>query len=63
MSVDLKLAELLREELDKIERDSVTQLPVGLPYDKYQQSCGYIEAIRQVRDVLLPELSEQLQRS
>lgn len=63
MSLDIKLAELLKQELDKIETDAVNKLPVGLTYEKYQQSCGYIEAIRQVRDTLLPELSEQLQRS
>ena len=58
MSVDLKLAEMLKERLDEIENNAVSKLPVGLPYDKYQQSCGYIEAIRQVRDQLLPELAD-----
>jgi hypothetical protein len=63
VSVDLKLAERLKEELDKIDRDAVTQLPVGLPFEKYQQSCGYIEAIRQIRDQLIPEIVAELQRS
>jgi len=63
VSVDLKLAELLTEQLNKIEADAVSKLPVGLPFEKYQQSCGYIEAIRQVRDQLIPEIANELQRS
>lgn len=63
MSVDIKLAEMLKARLDEIEKNAVNKLPVGLRYEEYQQSCGYIEAIRQVRDQLLPELSDELQRS
>lgn len=63
MSVDLKLAEMLKERLDEIEIAAVKKLPLGMARDQYQQSCGYIEAIRQVRDQMIPEITEELQRS
>lgn len=59
---DTDLAAALTEELDGIIRDAKEGLITGLPYDKYQQACGMIEAYSQVRDVLIRRTIEAIQR-
>lgn len=60
--IDTELASALQNELDGIIRDAKETLITGLPFDKYQQSCGMIEAYGQVRNVLIPQLLEAIQR-
>jgi hypothetical protein len=62
MSLDLDFATKLKAELDQIIKEGVEGLTAGLTYDKYQQACGFIEAMRQVRDGLIPKTLEELQR-
>lgn len=62
MSLDLDLAALMNAELDAIIKDSVESLTSGLSYDKYQQACGYIEAMRQMRNGVIPKILDELQR-
>jgi hypothetical protein len=62
MSLDLDFATKLKAELDQIIKEGVEGLTGGLTYDKYQQACGFIEAMRQVRDGLIPKALEELQR-
>lgn len=62
MSLDIDFAAEMKNRLDDIERNSLATLPNGLPYDQYQQSCGFLEAIRQVRDHVIPDILEALQR-
>lgn len=59
---ELKLAAQLTERLTQIEAVSQNTLLTGLPFEKYQQSCGYLECLRQVRDTLIPELVTELQK-
>lgn len=59
---DTDLATALHEELSGIIRDAKEGLVAGLPYDKYQQACGMIEAYSQVRDVLIRRTIEAIQR-
>lgn len=63
LAIDTKLSELLAERIKEIEDDAISKLPNALPFEKYQQSCGYLEAMRQVREVLIPEIMIELQRS
>lgn len=62
MALEIEFAAELKSRLDEIERGALATLPSGLPYDQYQQSCGYLEAVRQVRDTVIPEILEALQR-
>lgn len=59
---DLSLAEKLDAELAQIVADAKETLVTGLPYDKYQQACGMIEAYSQVRNGIIPRLVEELQK-
>jgi len=60
--VDSELAEKLVEEIDQIVKDGTESLASGYSYEKYQQSCGFIEAMRQVRHALIPRILEELQK-
>lgn len=60
--IDSELAEKLNAELDAIIKDGIESLASGLPFEKYQQACGMIEAYRQVRNVLIPRTLEELQK-
>jgi hypothetical protein len=62
MALEIEFAAELKNRLDEIEANAVATLPNGLPYDQYQQSCGFLEAIRQVRDSVIPDILEALQR-
>lgn len=62
MALEIEFAAELKNRLDSIESSAVASLPKGIPYDQYQQACGFIEAIRQVRDTVIPEILEALQR-
>lgn len=62
MSLETELATRLHERLTEIEQGALATLPNGLRAEQYNQSCGFIEAIRQVRDTLLPEIVQDLQR-
>lgn len=62
MSVDTDLAAKLVEDLDKIITDAKESLITGLPYEKYQQACGMIEAYQQLRHVLIPQALAEIQR-
>lgn len=59
---DLSLAEKLTAELDQIVLEAKETLVTGLPFEKYQQACGMIEAFNQVRNGLIPRLVEELQK-
>lgn len=59
---DTELAASLHAELTQILQDAKDSLVTGLPFEKYQQACGMIEAYSQVRDVLIPRTIEDLQR-
>lgn len=61
MSLDLDLATRLTADVDQIIKESVESLALGLPYEKYQQACGFIEAMRQVRNGLIPSALKELQ--
>ena len=61
--IDTKFFEVLTARLLEIETSAIAKLPNALPYDQYQQSCGYLEAIRQIRETLIPEVMEEIQRS
>lgn len=63
LRIDTAFAEELRQQIADIEESARAKLPHNLPYDQYQQSCGYLEAMRQVREVLIPQILDQLQRS
>lgn len=63
ISFDTDLSVRLAERLTEIETESTRTLLMALPFEKYQQSCGYLEAIRQIRDAIIPEEIEKLQRS
>lgn len=60
---DLALAEKLALRLNELEKEAVAKLPGALRFEQYNQSCGFIEALRQVRDTLIPEIIEELQKS
>lgn len=60
--VDTELATALTARLTELETSAVNTLQNALPFEKYQQSCGYLEAVRQLRDVLIPETLEAIQR-
>lgn len=62
-SFDVRLATALHNRLTEIETNSIGTLASSLPFEKYAQACGYIEAIRQIRDTVLPEEVQNLQRS
>lgn len=62
LRVDTELATTLTADLSAIIRDAKDSLVTGLPYDKYQQACGMIEAYSQVRDMLIPRAIEAMQR-
>lgn len=59
---DTELAAALQAELDGIIRDAKESLITGLPFEKYQQACGMIEAFGQVRNMLIPRLLDELER-
>lgn len=63
MSIDTELSLKLTEALTVMETDAKAKLPGALPRDQYNQACGFIEAIRQIRENLIPEIVEELQRS
>lgn len=62
MALEIEFAAALKTRLDEIENDAIASLPKGIPYDQYQQACGFIEAVRQVRESVIPEILEALQR-
>lgn len=62
MSVDTDLSAALTERLTAVIDNAVAQLPRGMSRDDYQRSCGMIEAWRQIRDTLIPELTEEIQK-
>lgn len=61
-ALDADLATKLSERITELQGDEVKRLPNALPVDQYHQCCGYIEAMRQVRDILIPQILEELQR-
>lgn len=60
---DTELGERLTAKIEELEQDATKKMPRALPYDQYQQSCGYIEALRQVREVLIPTTIKEIQES
>lgn len=60
---ETELGERLIERLAEIEQEAISKLPRALPYDQYQQSCGYLEAVRQFREVLIPQIIKEIQES
>lgn len=60
---DTELGDKLSERLLELEADAVSKMPRALPYEQYQQSCGFIEALRQVREVLIPQIIKEIQES
>lgn len=63
MSLDTKLATRLHERLTEIETGAVIRMTSGVPlaFESYHQSRGFLEAVRQMRDALLPEIVQTLQ--
>lgn len=63
MSLDTELTAQLKARLTELIDDAKDKLPGALPFEQYQQSCGMVEAWTQVRDRMIPEIVEKLQRS
>lgn len=62
MSVDTDLSAALTERLTAIIDDAKEKLQNAMPFEQYQQSCGMLVAWKQVRDSLIPELVEEIQK-
>jgi len=62
MSVDTDLAVALTERLTAIIDDAKEKLQTAMPFEQYQQACGMLVAWKQVRDTLIPQLAEEIQR-
>lgn len=61
---DTELGEKLIEKIKEMENDSVGHMRSrSLSFDAYQQSLGYLQALSQVRDVLIPETIKEIQES
>ncbi|MDE2096874.1 MAG: hypothetical protein KGL39_06465 [Patescibacteria group bacterium] len=46
----------LRKRLEEAERAAIEHIVQGLPLDKYHQTCGQVQAFRQVREVMVDEI-------
>ncbi len=61
---DTELGEMLVKKITEMEEDSVGHMRSrSLSFDAYQQSLGYLQALSQVRDVLIPETIKEIQES
>lgn len=60
--LELRLAARLAARIDELMTEAKSRLPDGLEYRQYDQACGMIEGYRQVKEVLIPELIEEIQK-
>lgn len=63
MTVDTDLSTKLNERLTGLIDNSKETLIGALEFREYTLACGMIEAWKQVRDALIPELLDEIQRS
>lgn len=62
MTVDTDLSTKLHERLTELIDSSKATLITALPHDKYLIACGMIESWTQIRDSLIPELLDEIQK-
>lgn len=60
MSIETELSARLVGRINELEADAISKLPGALRLEPYHQSCGFIEALRQIRDQLIPELIKEI---
>lgn len=63
MTLELDAVTKILERVDELNEQSKALLigPPALSYDDYQRGLGFREAIRQVREVIIPEVLEDIQ--
>lgn len=64
MSIELDAVLKIQERVETLHEVSKAQLigPPALSYDDYQRGLGFREAIRQVREIVIPEILDDLQK-
>lgn len=63
MSLELDAVTQILARVDELNEQSKAVLigPPALSFDDYQRGLGFREAIRQIREVIIPEILEELQ--
>ena len=64
MSLELAAVQKIQERLEEMNQRSKDTLigPPALPWEDYQRGLGYRECLRQIREVMIPEILDELQK-
>jgi hypothetical protein len=64
MTLELDAVTKILERVEELNEQSKAVLigPPALTYDDYQRGLGYREAIRQIREIIIPEVLDELQK-